>query len=68
MAAPTLGPELKQLKKYLKSDSNEEARRPLLYPLFQKLYKDKFKIESDACGADVYIEGQLIVESKTDWH
>ena len=25
------------------------------------------KIESAACGADVYIDGQLIVEAKTDF-
>jgi hypothetical protein len=48
--------ELRKLKEYLISDSNEDAKRPLLYPLFQKLNKEKFKIESDACGADVYIE------------
>jgi hypothetical protein len=62
--------EIKQLKKYLYSESNEDAKRPLLYPFFQKLNKDKFRIESDACGADVYIEGQIIVEAKThysDW-
>ncbi|MEO7310944.1 MAG: hypothetical protein ABIX01_11145 [Chitinophagaceae bacterium] len=66
MAAPNFSAELEQLKQYLKSDSNEDARRPLLFPLFAKLYRDKFKTESEACGADVYIEGQLIVESKTD--
>jgi len=62
--------ELKQLKEYIKSDNNEDAKRPLLYPLFKKLFKDKFKIESDANNADIYIEGTLIVESKTsysDW-
>jgi len=62
--------EIKQLKKYLYSESNEDAKRPLLYPFFQKLNKEKFKIESDACGADVYIEGQIIVEAKShysDW-
>ncbi len=59
--------ELKQLKEYIKSDSNEDAKRPLLYPLFKKLYKDKFKIESDANNADIYIEGTLIVEAKSDY-
>ena len=62
--------ELKKLKSYLLSESSENAKRPLLYPLFQKLFKDKFIIESDACGADIYIEGKIIVESKThysDW-
>lgn len=62
--------ELELLKQYIFSDGNEDSKRPLLYPLFQKLNKPKFKIESDASGADVYIEGQIIVESKTsfnDW-
>jgi hypothetical protein len=66
MPQPNLSAELEDFKSYLKSGSNEDARRPLLYPLFKKLYKDKFKIESDACGADVYVEGTLLVESKTD--
>ncbi len=59
--------ELNAFKEYLKSDSNEDAKRPLLYPLFRKLFKDKFKIESDAHGADVYVAGQIIVESKSDF-
>lgn len=66
----TFSEEIKQLKKYLYSESNEDAKRPLLYPFFKKLNPDKFKIESDACGADVYIEGQIIVEAKShysDW-
>lgn len=66
MPQPSFGYELELFKTYLKSESNENARSPYLYPLFQKLFKDKFKTESDACGADVYIEGALIVESKTD--
>ncbi len=60
--------ELKQLKEYIKSDSNEDAKRPLLYPLFKKLYKDKFKIESDVHNADIYVEGTLIVEAKSDFN
>jgi len=66
----TFTDEINKLKAYLYSESNEDAKRPLLYPLFQKLYKEKFKIESDACGADIYIEGQIIVEAKShysDW-
>jgi len=66
----TFTEEIRQLKNYIFSESNEDAKRPMLYPLFKKLYKEKFKIESDACGADVYIEGQIIVEAKThysDW-
>lgn len=59
--------ELESFKKYLRSTDNEDARRPLLYPLFKKLFSDKMKIESAACGADVYINGQLIVEAKTEF-
>ena len=59
--------ELQQLRNYLLGTNNEDAKRPLLYPLFQKLFRDKFKIESDAHGADVYVEGKLIIESKTEY-
>ena len=31
----TFTEEIKQLKKYLYSDSNEDAKRPLLYPFFK---------------------------------
>ncbi len=65
---PTYHSELKQFKEYIKSDRNEDAKRPLLYPLFKKLYKDKFKIESDAGNADVYVEGTLIIEAKTNFN
>jgi hypothetical protein len=63
----TFHDELKQLKQYLLSDSNEDAKRPLLYPIFKKLFKEKFRIESDAYGADGYVEGKIILESKTDY-
>ncbi len=67
MAQPKITDELESLKKYLRSTDNEDARRPLLYPLFKKLFAEKMKIESAACGADVYIDGQLIVEAKSDF-
>ncbi len=67
MAKTTYSDELEQFKRYLRSDANEDAKRPDLYPLFKKLYKDKFKIESDAQGADVYVAGQLIVEAKSKY-
>jgi hypothetical protein len=57
--------ELEAFKEYLKSTSSEKAKNHLLYPLFRKLFKEGFKIETDAQGADVYIEGQLIVEAKS---
>ena len=63
----SFGSELDKFKQYLRSESVENARRALLYPLFQNLFKQRFKIENDAKGADVYIDGQLIVESKTQY-
>src|ERR1019366_6285464 len=66
MAKISHSDELEKLREYLRSDSNEDAKRHLLYPLFKKLFKDKFKIESDTHGADIYIEGQLIVEAKSN--
>jgi hypothetical protein len=60
--------ELKELQKYLLSESKETAKDHLVFPLFQKLFKDKFSKQTDAERADIYIEGQLVVElkSKTD--
>lgn len=58
MASPTYGTELEELKKYLKSTDNEDAKRQLLFPLFRKLFKDDFRAESSAFGADIYIPGQ----------
>lgn len=55
-----LNDELIKFKQYLKSESNEDAKHPLLYPLFKKLFGEKLKIESDACGVDLYVEGKLI--------
>lgn len=66
MAKKSYSDELESFKEYLRSPDNEDAKRPLIYPLFKKLFPDKFKIESNAKNADVYVEGQLIVECKTD--
>lgn len=65
MAQKNFSDELEKFKQYLRSESNEDAKTPLLHPLFQKLFGEKFKIESDVHGADVYVAGQIIVESKT---
>jgi hypothetical protein len=64
--------ELKLLQKYIESDENEDAKRSLLFPLFTKLFKDKFTSESatGTFGADGYVEGRLIIEAKsshTQW-
>jgi hypothetical protein len=58
--------ELKQFEKYLLDPGSENAKDHLVFPLFQKLFGGKFKKESDAEGADIYIEGKLLVELKSD--
>jgi hypothetical protein len=65
----TFDHELRSLQKYIESNENEDAKRQLLYPLFTKLFKDKFSIESgkNTHGADGYVEGQIIVEAKTNY-
>lgn len=56
---------IEQLKKFLISKSKERAKDHLVFPLFEKLFSGKFKKESDAAGADIYIEGKLVVELKS---
>lgn len=58
--------ELKQFEKYLLDPGTENAKNHFVFPLFQKLFPGKLKKESDAEGADIYIEGKLLVELKTD--
>ena len=67
MPQKSVSDELELFREYLRSDSNEDAKTPLLHPLFRKLFGDKFRIESDVHGADVYVAGQIIVESKTSY-
>ena len=59
--------ELDQLKAYLLNPGTEKSKDHLVFPLFQKLFGAKFKKESDAEGADTYIEGKLLVELKSDF-
>jgi AraC-like DNA-binding protein len=59
--------ELDQLKKYLLNPGKEKVKDYLVFPLFNKLFGKKFKKESDASGADIYIEGQLLVELKSNF-
>jgi len=58
--------ELKQLEKYLFDPGTENAKDHLVFPLFQKIFPGKLKKQSDAEGADIYIEGKLLVELKSD--
>ncbi len=44
--------ELNNLKEFILSESSEDAKRPLIYPFFKKLFGKKFKVESDVEGAD----------------
>lgn len=68
MAKPkSLHEEMKMLTQYLTSTSSEKAKQHLLYPFFRNLYDDKFKIETDAQGADGYVEGVFILETKSDY-
>ena len=57
--------ELEQFKKYILNPGSESAKDYYVFPLFQKLFGNKFKKQSDAEGADTYIEGKLLVELKT---
>jgi hypothetical protein len=58
--------EIDQLKEYLLNPGTEKAKDYLVFPLFKGLFGSKFKKESDAGGADIYIEGKLLVELKTN--
>lgn len=61
--------ELLQLRSYISGNSSENASSHLVFPIFQKIF-NKIQKESDAFGADIYIEGRLVVELKTiqaDW-
>ena len=66
-ARVTYDQELKGLRDYILSEESEDAKRHFIFPLFEKLFRDKFKSESSAQGADVYIEGRIIVECKTHY-
>jgi hypothetical protein len=62
---PEFSKELDGIREYIQSHANEDAKRPLIYPLFKKLFTNKFLTESDAEGADTYVKGELLVELKT---
>ena len=43
MAKSKIGDEQQKFTEYLRSPSNEDAKRADLFPLFKKLFKDKVK-------------------------
>lgn len=62
--------EIHLLWKYLVNPQNEDAKRKYVYPLFMKVFGEKFLTESAAKNADGYVEGQLLIELKSkkqDW-
>ncbi len=59
--------ELDQIKEYLLNPGTESAKDYLVFPFFQKLFGTKFKKQTEAEGADIYIEGKLVVELKSDF-
>ena len=66
--AQNIEKELAQIHLALTNGSNEDAKRPLVYPFFKAVFPDKFKVESEAEGSDIYIQGKLLVELKgNDW-
>ena len=67
MAKKTFFEELNAFRKFLESEANEDAKRHLIHPLLVKIFHSRVKFESDAERADAYIEGQLVVEVKTDF-
>jgi hypothetical protein len=59
--------ELEHLGKYLSDLGSENAKDYLVFPLFKELSGDKFKKQTDARGADIYVKGQLLVELKSGY-
>jgi hypothetical protein len=58
--------DLEQFGEYLSDPGSENAKDYLVFPLFKKLFGSKFKKQADAQGADIYVEGKLLVELKSD--
>ncbi len=62
--------EIEQLREYILSERPEKATDHLVFPIFRKIFGKRFKRETEAENADIYIEGQLAVELKAryeDW-
>jgi hypothetical protein len=51
------------LKEYLLSEKPEEQKRYIIYRYFEDLFKERFHEERGK--ADIYIDGQLVVETKS---
>lgn len=66
---PIMKKELQNLYKRVIGDETENASDHLVFPFFQKIFGN-IKKQSEAKGADIYIDGRLVVELKTknsDW-
>lgn len=59
--------ELRQFGQYLLNPGTEKSQDYLVFPLFKKLFGNKFKKEADAEGADIYVDGKLLVELKSNY-
>jgi len=68
MAKQSVDQALHQVHLALIEGSNEDAKGAKLFPLFEALFPGKVKYQSEAAKSDIYIEGKLVVEIKTnDW-
>jgi hypothetical protein len=56
---------IENLKEYLLSEKPEEQKRHIIYRYFEDLFKEKFHEEKNK--ADIYIDGQLLVETKSSF-
>lgn len=60
---------IESLREYITSTKNEDSKRHLAYEFFKEVFKGKkVSFESDANRADIYIEGQLVIELKGSFH
>lgn len=52
--------ELSQLEQYINNNDNEDAKRPLLYPIFSKVFGSKMKIAWTVIGENKYSRRQYL--------
>src|SRR5690348_75884 len=66
MSTKTFSSEINLLWNYLINPQTESSKRKFVYPLFMKIFGDKFLTENEASNADGYVEGKLLVELKSE--